>query len=39
MRVYEAFREMDVGKRTVDRAKKSLGVQSVKRADGWYWML
>ena len=38
-RVYEVFREMDVGKRTVDRAKKSLGVQSVKRADGWYWRL
>lgn len=38
-RLYEMFREMDVGKRTVDRAKKALGVRSVKRADGWYWML
>ena len=38
-RLYEMFREMDMGKRTVDRAKKALGVRSVKRADGWYWML
>lgn len=39
VRIYEVFREMNVGKRTVDRAKKSLGVQSVKRADGWHWRL
>jgi hypothetical protein len=39
VRIYEVFREMNVGKRTVDRVKKSLGVRSVKCADGWFWVL
>lgn len=28
-----------ISKRTLDEAKKALGVQSVKRSDGWYWTL
>lgn len=37
--VYETFREMGISKRSVDRAKKSLGIKSLKEADGWYWSL
>jgi len=28
-----------VCKRTVDQAKKHLGIKSIKRNDGWYWTL
>jgi hypothetical protein len=28
-----------ISKRTLDRAKKKLGVQSEKRGDKWYWNL
>ena len=28
-----------ISKRTLDEAKKVLGVQSVKKPDGWYWTL
>jgi len=37
--VYTSFYDMDISKRSVDRAKKMLGVKSVKHADGWYWSL
>lgn len=38
-RLYEACAREKIGKRTVDIAKKNLGVRSQKRADGWYWSL
>lgn len=31
--------ECGISKRTVDAAKKALGVQSEKLSDGWYWSL
>lgn len=37
--VYADFYDMDISKRSVDRAKRMLGVKSAKRADGWYWLL
>lgn len=37
--IYAVFRDMGVGKRTVDRAKKNLAIRSVKRAEGWCWIL
>lgn len=39
VQIYEVFRNMGVSKRSVDRAKKSLGIESVKHANGWYWLL
>jgi hypothetical protein len=37
--VYAACLAEGVGERTVDTAKKELGVKSVRKADGWYWTL
>lgn len=37
--IYGLCREAGIGKRTVDSAKKQLGVKSIKRSDGWYWEL
>ena len=37
--IYAALRDMGISKRSVDRAKKNLGVQSIKRTEGWYWSL
>lgn len=37
--IYTAFYDLDISKRSVDRAKRTLGVKSIKRADGWYWSL
>ena len=37
--IYEQLRKAGVSKRTIDSAKKNLGIKSVKRADGWYWSL
>lgn len=38
-KVYEILQKEGISKRTVDRAKKALGVKSAKRSDGWYWTL
>ena len=38
-KVYEMLQKEGISKRTVDRAKKALGVKSTKRTDGWYWTL
>ena len=37
-KVYTFMKFQDVSKRTVDSAKKDLGIKSVKREDGWYWL-
>ena len=37
--IYAAFYDMGISKRSVDRAKKMLGVKSIKHADGWRWSL
>jgi archaellum biogenesis ATPase FlaH len=37
--IYTASKAENIGKRTVDTAKKNLGVKSQKRPDGWYWCL
>jgi RecA/RadA recombinase len=37
--IYEICHERKIGKRTVDAAKQSLGVKSIKQADGWKWSL
>ena len=31
--------ECGISKRTIDAAKKTLGVQSEKTPDGWFWSL
>ena len=37
--IYEALRKKGIGKRSVDRAKKQLGVKSLKHGAGWYWSM
>jgi hypothetical protein len=37
--LYARCSEQGISKRTVDQAKKQLGVKSIKRAGGWYWSL
>jgi len=37
--VYETCLERGIKKRTVDASKKTIGVKSIKKADGWYWTL
>jgi hypothetical protein len=37
--IYKQFQKSDISKRTIDSAKKMLGVKSIKQADGWYWSL
>lgn len=39
LEIYTSFYDMGISKRSVDRAKRTLGVKSVKHADGWYWSL
>jgi len=39
LQVYSVCDQQDISKRTVDRAKKQMDIKSVRRADGWYWML
>ena len=38
-KILERAKELGISKRTLDHAKKSLGVQSKKKQDGWYWYL
>ena len=33
------FEDMGISQRTVENAKKKLGVRSTKRGDAWYWSL
>jgi RecA/RadA recombinase len=35
--IYNACLARGISDRTVDTAKKELGVKSIRRADGWYW--
>lgn len=37
--IYEACYSVGLGKRTIDKAKMNLAVQSVRRGDRWYWQL
>ena len=37
--VFEATREAGLAKKTVDRAKGKLRIESKRRSDGWYWSL
>jgi len=37
--IYAALREKGIGKRSIDRAKKYLGIKSLKRSNAWYWLL
>jgi archaellum biogenesis ATPase FlaH len=39
VQIYSTLREKYIGKRSIDRAKKQLGVKSTKHSDGWYWSL
>lgn len=36
--IYDFFLENSISKRTVDEAKKKLGIQSAKRGNAWYWL-
>lgn len=38
-KILERAKELGISKRTLDHAKKSLGVESKKKQDGWYWYL
>jgi hypothetical protein len=37
--VQRACAEAGISESTVNRAKKEMGISSVRRADGWYWTL
>jgi len=37
--IYAICIERGIKQRTVETAKRTLGVKSIKRADGWYWSL
>ena len=37
--VYEKMEELEIGKRTIDAAKKALGVAVYRKDDMWYWHL
>ena len=37
--IYTTLQELGISKRSVDRAKKILGIKSTKHTDGWYWSL
>ncbi len=37
--VQQACAEAGISERTVKRAKKDLGIRSVRRPDGWYWAM
>lgn len=37
--VFQRFRNYSIGDRTIGKAKKELGIVSVKCADGWHWSL
>ena len=39
VQIYSALKERGIGKRSIDRAKKHLGIKSSKHSDGWYWSL
>ena len=36
--IYDFYGGNGISKRTVDGAKKKLGIRSVKRGDAWYWV-
>ena len=35
--VYDFFKDAGISNRTVENAKRELGIKSVKRGDRWYW--
>jgi hypothetical protein len=37
--IYEYFDDADIGRRTVDNAKKDKGIVSFKKGAVWYWKL
>jgi hypothetical protein len=37
--IYAACLEAGISERTVDTAKREIGVKSMHRGDGWYWAL
>jgi hypothetical protein len=37
--LYAEAQRHGIGKRTMESAKQTLGIKSMKRADGWYWKL
>lgn len=37
--VLDACRDVGISERTVNAAKRDLGVRSIRKQDGWYWML
>ena len=37
--IYTALQDKGIGKRSIDRAKKQLGIKSIKHSDGWHWSL
>ena len=39
MELYAILNNKGIGKRSIDRAKKQLGIKSIKHSDGWYWSL
>jgi len=39
VQIYEVLKQKGIGKRSIDRAKKQLGVKSSKHSDGWYWSM
>jgi len=38
-RIYEVCHEREISKRTVDAAKRTLGIKSIKKPNGWEWSL
>jgi hypothetical protein len=37
--IQDACAEAGISESTIKRAKKDLGIRSVRKADGWYWAL
>ena len=38
-KIYTKLIDKGISKRSIDRAKKKLGIKSIKHTDGWYWSL
>ena len=37
--IYEIGKERGISERTINEAKKKLGVRTIKKKDGWYWTI
>lgn len=39
LQLQDGLKNLDISKRTLDEAKKNLGIKSVKRETTWYWTM